>query len=982
MGTIRIVAEFLQQQTNNGSFGYEIYNNGVLVDKVDKTFKSEIIEIVGNIVSLDSTNNFNYVGDFTTGFNNEVYNISKQSTGKYIVSGRFTQYNGQPALGICRLNEDFSLDNTYDLLPLTTLPFSFRVQHKLLSDDSIIIYGIFQDDTNPFAPLRLAKLNEDGSIDTTFRAISFSDRVYDIAIDGSDNIYAVGAFTTYTYLVGVTPTTVSSPRIARLTSNGTYDSAFVVGAGCTSVQFIIGYNPVSDTVVIGGTGTYKGDPINGLLEINNVGTRTSKYYTLAGDGGGNIVTAMYFNAAGDITVSGWFSSYNGIPYTYLIRIKNDTGDIDNTLPPTAYLNVPAITITGDGTYTYLGGSFTVFGGISIDKFVKIDNAGDIPPYSQYDFVGARVQTIFLDSVDKVLVGGLFSTYANVFVPNNETIIPIGTDSEDTQAIVLQNLIDFNSGTGLSYSSVNNNILVEYTYDDGDIISIINAFDITNYLELSIDGESLIPTVTISNYPQILTPVYNPVTFKFDSPSVVKAGFRYLFNVYNTKDNSLIANFKLSPQIDGTGYIDISKILSNLVSVDLPVFINDFNIDTDLITYDANKSYVDYYTQIGVEFNQSWNFDNIYSYNGNVALSNSIFIGHSYIAGDQITVNSSLSGNAINGLHQVIEVIDSYNIVIDTPFVSGTSETTFGTTRFADNTKLSYPNIATITGVTAFNGARSWNDFVNWNNINYSMNSVEFPAKFLTDIPSTGFNITPTQDIYLNIHFDKTASIYPIIIAIETNNNITSFIDELSLSEISGSSIQQVAVGFNQISELFSDCYPLPPDCIEYYDLYLLIDGDPELRVSEKIRFNIDRRCKIEDYEILFMDRMGSLVSYAFQLRASEKGNIKRDMFKQQVDYDLTPTSYLNSYDITERGSTITNVNVTKTLELNTNWMTDEMSVYFEQLLSSPYTWIKIDGKYYACIVNDSDFEIVRQKNKNLIRKTVTITMANNNTINI
>ena len=55
---------------------------------------------------------------------------------------------------------------------------------------------------------------------------------------------------------------------------------------------------------------------------------------------------------------------------------------------------------------------------------------------------------------------------------------------------------------------------------------------------------------------------------------------------------------------------------------------------------------------------------------------------------------------------------------------------------------------------------------------------------------------------------------------------------------------------------------------------------------------------------------------------------------------------------------------------------------FEQLLTSPYTWIKMDNKYYACTINDNDFEVTRQKNKNLIRKTITVTMANNNTINI
>jgi hypothetical protein len=978
MGTIRIVAEFLQQQLNNNTFGYEIYDNGALVSKVDKTFKSEINEYVGRIVNLDNTNNFNYVNEFTIGFNGNVLDISKQTNGKYIVSGTFTQYNGSAALGICRLNADFSLDTSFTPPPLNASTVVPQVKHRLLSDDKIIVFGYGVKCSTSH---NIGKLNINGTLDTTFKSLNgFFDgtlpingySLNDISIDDSDNIICVGNFLSYTWLDDTTPTLTSKNRIIRLTSQGRYDNVFDVGSGCSNAPLKVAYNPLSDTIVIAGSGTYKGDGISGIMEIDNVGVRTGKYYSLTGSGG-NIVTAMHINASGILTLSGYFNSYSGTAVPNVIRILNNSSR-DTTLPNGTALNTPAKVITRDATYTYLGGDFTVYSGQSILKYVKITSGGTATITNQYDF-NERVNGIFLDGAN-TLVGGNFSIYENTIVPNNATIIPIGADSVDTQANTLGNIDYFNSYSAITYTVVNNNILVDYTYDNGDIIGILNAFDVSNYLELTINGEQLLPTITFSNYPQVLTPVYNPVTFKFDSPSVDKAGFRYLFNVYNGKDNSLIANFKLSPQIDGTGYLDVSKILSNLVSVDY---------STNLVTYDANKSYVDYYVQTGAEFNQSWNFDNIYAnvnfpFNNNIILSNSILLPHSYVNGDQIIISSSLSGNAINGLHQIVEVINAYNVIIDTPFIAGTSASTFGTTSFADNTKLSYPNLATITGLTAFNGARSWAELVNWDADNYTMASTASTANFLTDIPSTGFNITPTQDIFLNIHCDISQSIYPLILVAETNNNITSFIDEITLAEATPS-IQQIAVGFNQISEIFSDCYP-NTDCIDYYDVYLLIDGDPGLRVSEKIRFNIDRRCKIEDYEILFMDRMGSLASYAFQLRASEKGTIKRDMFKQQVDYDLTPTSYLNSYDISERGSTITSVNVTKTLELNSNWMTDEMSVYFEQLLSSPYTWIKIDNKYYACTINDSDFEIVRQKNKNLIRKTVTITMANNNTINI
>jgi hypothetical protein len=142
---------------------------------------------------------------------------------------------------------------------------------------------------------------------------------------------------------------------------------------------------------------------------------------------------------------------------------------------------------------------------------------------------------------------------------------------------------------------------------------------------------------------------------------------------------------------------------------------------------------------------------------------------------------------------------------------------------------------------------------------------------------------------------------------------------------------------------------------------------------------IDKRCKIEDYEIVFMDRLGSMVSYAFQLRAAERGTIVRTDYKQQLGGIVGDKWTYNTFD---RGTTNINTQVDKTLTLNTDWMNDDMSVYFEELLTSPKTFLKVDGIYVACNVVDAAFEVTRQKNKNLIRKTITVKYSNQNAINI
>ena len=110
------------------------------------------------------------------------------------------------------------------------------------------------------------------------------------------------------------------------------------------------------------------------------------------------------------------------------------------------------------------------------------------------------------------------------------------------------------------------------------------------------------------------------------------------------------------------------------------------------------------------------------------------------------------------------------------------------------------------------------------------------------------------------------------------------------------------------------------------------------------------------------------------------------MYNKYIDIfsgtSLTPELTNTTLQLRDAGKTIYNVDLTTELELNTNWMNDEMSVLFEELITSPYTYIKVDGIYYPCIVKETAFEVERQKNKNLIRKTVTVEYGNKNIINI
>lgn len=153
--------------------------------------------------------------------------------------------------------------------------------------------------------------------------------------------------------------------------------------------------------------------------------------------------------------------------------------------------------------------------------------------------------------------------------------------------------------------------------------------------------------------------------------------------------------------------------------------------------------------------------------------------------------------------------------------------------------------------------------------------------------------------------------------------------------------------------------------------------------SETFTFDVDCDCggRYTNYEIGFMDRLGSFMPINFELNSKSMIDIKRDMFKGFVG-GLNESLSIPGYDFNTGEHSIRpfNTEIKEEWELNSDWITEDMMYYMEELFSSPICYITIDGIQYSCNIIEKQFERKLKTNSKNIRYTIKIELSLQNPI--
>ena len=228
--------------------------------------------------------------------------VAVQSDGKVLISGSFSTYNGTSRGYVARLNSDGSLDTGFLATGagLNSGVSSIAVQ----SDGKVLIGGAFTA-YNGTSRGRVARLNSDGSLDTGFLATGAGSdsSVYSVAVQSDGKVLIGGAFTAYNG--------TSRGRVARLNSDGSLDTSFLAtGAGANGNVYSIALQSDGKVLIGGDFSTYNGTSRGYVARLNSDGSLDTSF--LATGAGADIsVNAVAMQSDGKILIGGWFTTYNG-----------------------------------------------------------------------------------------------------------------------------------------------------------------------------------------------------------------------------------------------------------------------------------------------------------------------------------------------------------------------------------------------------------------------------------------------------------------------------------------------------------------------------------------------------------------------------------------------------------------------------------------------------------------------------------------------
>lgn len=321
--------------------------------------------------------------NYISGINTSISAFAQQPDGKVVITGPFSMCYGQTRMRIARLNADGTLDTTFD--PGISVGGTGAIHDVIVRPDGkILIVGEFSFYQGANAN-SIALLNADGSLNGDFNtAGAFISTqpgiydpaiIYDIALDPLGRILLTG----YLNIVQGVPTV----GVARLQENGNVDAGFAALFAWDSTPRIVAAGDDFTVLVGGAFQVVNGESHRRLMRLDYDGTIDATFNPSGSgvDAGisdyGPSIRSIVTRPDGGMWITGDFASYNGSSRHYVASLNSD-GSLDATFAQGAGPDGPVnqLAVQDDGLLL-LAGDFDHVHGFVRSGMARVFSSGGI-----------------------------------------------------------------------------------------------------------------------------------------------------------------------------------------------------------------------------------------------------------------------------------------------------------------------------------------------------------------------------------------------------------------------------------------------------------------------------------------------------------------------------------------------------------------------------------------------------------------------------
>jgi uncharacterized delta-60 repeat protein/uncharacterized repeat protein (TIGR01451 family) len=341
----------------------------------------------------------------TPGANNTVFAVAVQPDNRTVLGGDFTAVNSISRNRIARLNQDGSLDLSFNpgtgadgtveaVVIYTNISAGVHLGKILIGGHFTSVNGVRRNS--------IARLNANGSLDTTFRPGNGADGpIHSVVLQSDNKILVAGEFSHFN--------DIPVNGIMRLNEDGTLDTTFNAGAGANGIIWSMAVRDTSQTIFAPRTavGTELED-VNEIDTGSTAGELTIDYdFQAIPDNirvfyDGVMVFDLTTNNTGRITLP-----YGPGNSTSVTIIMNQGIGIPGTLWAYRAFVRPVI----EGRTIYVGGEFTSFDGQRRIGLARLLDDGSVDPaFDPGIGPDGAVFSVALQANNRLLIGGAFRNY--------------------------------------------------------------------------------------------------------------------------------------------------------------------------------------------------------------------------------------------------------------------------------------------------------------------------------------------------------------------------------------------------------------------------------------------------------------------------------------------------------------------------------------------------------------------------------------------